>query len=267
MKLACSTWMMPGNTFAEKIARAASYGFEGVEIRLFEEEATPARLDEIGQALRNSGMTPCSLIMPGETYRRPLVDRAVLQAKTALAKKALDAAAQLGCPTIVCPEYGAQQPLPLFDHPRRPTPEQHALLIEYLSNVAEYAVSVGTQTMIEPVNRYETRFFYSLEDGSRVINEVGKDGLYLLADFFHMNLEEADIAGALRRFGSKILHVHLGDSNRLLPGQGHTDFAAGFAALTANGYDRFMALECSTAGDPDVIFPDCIRFLRDTMRG
>lgn len=263
MKLACSTWMMPGDTFSEKIQRAAAYGFDGVEIRLFEEEASPQKIKEILNALSDNGLSPVSLIMPGETYRRPLIDNDVKIAKIELSKKALDAAARLGCPTIVCPEYGAQVPLPLFNHPVRPTQEQHGLLVEFMSLVADYAIENGAIALIEPINRYETRFFYTLEDGKNIIDEVGKSNLYLLADFFHMNLEEVSIPDAIRTYGKDIMHVHLGDSNRLLPGQGHTDFKSGFAALKETGYNRFMALECSISGDPDIVFPQCIHFLRN----
>lgn len=265
MKLACSTWMMPGEKFYEKIKKAAEYGFEGVEIRLFESEASSERIKEILTALNDNGLEPCSLIMPGETYRKPLLDEETKQAKIELSKKALDAAAELGCPTIVCPEYGAQNPLPLFDHPRRPDEKVHGLLIDFLSEVGEYAENIGAKATIEPINRYETRFYYTLEDGRNVLNEVGKKSIYLLADFFHMNMEERDIAESIKANGDMILHVHLGDSNRYLPGQGHLNFKPGFKALQEIGYDRFMALECSITGNPEVVIPESIRFMRETM--
>ncbi|WP_197234103.1 sugar phosphate isomerase/epimerase family protein [Priestia endophytica] len=266
MKLACSTWMMPGNTFFEKMRKAAEYGFDGVEIRLFENELSPQKIKEILKALADNGLSPSSLLVSGETFRRPLIDNATRDAKIEHAKKTLDAAAQLGCPALVCPEYGAQVPLPLFDHPVRPTKEQHELLIEYLTFVADYAIKNNVFALIEPINRYETRFFYSLQDGKNIIDEVGKSNLYLLADFFHMNLEEVSIPDAFRMYGKDIMHVHLGDSNRLLPGQGHTDFNSGLAALRDIGYEGYMALECSISGEPDIVFPQCIRFLRDAMR-
>ena len=91
--------------------------------------------------------------------------------------------------------------------------------------------------------------------------------MFLLADFFHMNIEERDIPEAVRTGGERILHVHLGDSNRYLPGQGHTDFRGGFAALREIGYDRFMALECSIQGEPDAVLPQCAAYLRECQDG
>lgn len=266
MKLACSTWMMPGETFDEKMYHAASYGFDGVEVRLFAEDNSPEKIKEIQRAERENGVKPCSLIMPGEVYRKPLLDEQVLKEKIELSKKAIDAASQLGCPTIVCPEYGAQVPPPLFDHPRRPSEEQHRLLITFLKTVAQYASEAKATVMIEPINRYETRFFYSLEDGKRVIDEAGSPALGLLADVFHMNLEEVDIAAALAAHADSIVHVHLGDSNRLLPGLGHLDFKSIFSALQESGYDRYAALECSISGEPDITFPECVTFLKSAMK-
>jgi sugar phosphate isomerase/epimerase len=265
LKLACSTWMMPGDTFTEKIKYAAIFGFEGVEIRLFDTEVTPEKIREILNALDENGLKPSSLIMPGETFRRALCDEDSKLAKIEHAKKTLETAAMLGCPTLICPEYGPQIPLPLFNHPKGLSEKEHALLMEYLVFVGDYAKSIMVKALIEPINRYETHFFYSLKDGLDCILEVGNDNLFLLADFFHMNLEEVSIPDAIRIAGRHIGHVHLGDSNRLLPGQGHTDFRAGFAALKSIDYNGFMALECSISGNPEELFPKCIDFLKDMM--
>ena len=83
-----------------------------------------------------------------------------------------------------------------------------------------------------------------------------------MPDFFHMNIEEADIAESLRAAGKHIAHVHLADSNRRLPGLGHTDFASGFAALRDTGFDGTLAIECRVTGDPEEVLPHALQFLR-----
>ena len=55
--------------------------------------------------------------------------------------------------------------------------------------------------------------------------------LGIVADLFHMALDEPDIPAAILDNAALIGHVHLADSNRRLPGQGVTDFKAAFAAL------------------------------------
>jgi sugar phosphate isomerase/epimerase len=86
-----------------------------------------------------------------------------------------------------------------------------------------------------------------------------------MADFFHMNIEEADIAKSIEDAGSYIMHVHLADSNRLLPGYGHTDFKSGFNALKKINYRNFMALECRIPGDPDIELPKCVKYLKSLI--
>ena len=73
--------------------------------------------------------------------------------------------------------------------------------------------------------------------------------LGIVADLFHMALDEPDIPGAIRQNAAHIGHVHLADSNRRLPGQGTTNFKAALAALEEVGYTGWMAFECGQPGD------------------
>ena len=51
-----------------------------------------------------------------------------------------------------------------------------------------------------------------------------------MADFFHMGIEEVDIAASIRANRQHLVYVHVADSNRLQPGRGHLDFRPGFRA-------------------------------------
>ena len=80
-----------------------------------------------------------------------------------------------------------------------------------------------------------------------------------------MSIEEANIPQAIQEAGELIWHVHLADSNRLLPGWGHTDFKAGFQALKKTDFDKYMALECGIPGAPEVDLPKTVEYLRGWM--
>ena len=82
-----------------------------------------------------------------------------------------------------------------------------------------------------------------------------------MADFFHMNIEEADIAASLVAVAQYLGHVHLADSNRSLPGLGHLDFHRPFCALRESGFDGWLALECSVPGNPSETLLAACRFL------
>jgi sugar phosphate isomerase/epimerase len=97
--------------------------------------------------------------------------------------------------------------------------------------------------LYEPLNRYETNFATRLEDGEQLLRIVGYSNLKLLADLFHMNIEETNLANALRAAGPHVGHVHLADSNRRPAGYGHTDFASIGSALKEIGYAGYVSAE------------------------
>jgi sugar phosphate isomerase/epimerase len=86
-----------------------------------------------------------------------------------------------------------------------------------------------------------------------------------MGDFFHMSIEEADIAASLRAAREYLVHVHLADSNRLQPGAGHTDFAGAFGALRDMSFDGYMVMECGIRGDPREVLPEVVLHLRSWM--
>ena len=78
-----------------------------------------------------------------------------------------------------------------------------------------------------------------------------------------MNIEEADIPASLRAVAAHLGHVHLADSQRWLPGHGHTDFVGAFRALREIEFDGWLALECMpTPGDPLENMRACVEYLR-----
>jgi sugar phosphate isomerase/epimerase len=102
---------------------------------------------------------------------------------------------------------------------------------------------------LEPLNRYESNYLNRLKQGVEICQAVGSPAVKIMADFFHMNIEEADIGQAIEEAADYVVFVHLADSNRYQPGVGHLDFAPGLAALKRIGYDGPMSLECRILGE------------------
>lgn len=115
-------------------------------------------------------------------------------------------------------------------------------LADALAEAAEYALTFGNYVLIEPLNRYETNLINTLDDGVELLSRL-PGGVELLADLFHMNIEEADIAASIRAAGMRVGHVHFADSNRRAAGFGHTDFAPAVAALHEVGYAGYLSAE------------------------
>ena len=72
----------------------------------------------------------------------------------------------------------------------------------------------------------------------------------LLADTYHMNIEEDDLCAALRSVADVLGAVHLSDSNRAQPGTGHVPFEAIVATLRELGFDGVLSVECRLRGEP-----------------
>ena len=94
----------------------------------------------------------------------------------------------------------------------------------------------------------------------------GSPRVRIAMDFFHMNIEEANLAQSIENAAGYVDHVQLGDSNRELPGKGHTDFTAGFAALRKIGHLGYMALECRQPADPERQLSECAAYLRRCLQ-
>lgn len=151
--------------------------------------------------------------------------------------------------------------LPPFTPPRSQQ-ESRRLLVEALVELGEHAVSAGTTLFLEPLNRYEDYLVNTLADAVSVVEEVGSPGVAVIADTYHMSIEEADCAASIEAAGAHIQHVQLGDSNRLEPGAGHYDWPATLAALDRIGFDGWLAMECGLSGPTGDVLPGVAELLR-----
>jgi len=128
--------------------------------------------------------------------------------------------------------------------------------------LAEAVSGSNASVLLEPLNRYESRYLNSVSDCIDALAAVDRQNTGLLLDFFHISIEEPNLIRAVELGGTYIKHVHLGDNNRLLPGYGNIDWASCLAALDNLGYDGYLNLECSTAGDPTETLPATAKYLR-----
>lgn len=122
---------------------------------------------------------------------------------------------------------------------------------EALNDLGEHAKQYGVPLIYEPLNRYETNIANTVEAGVEMLNTLSTKNVVLLADLFHMNIEEVDIATALKAGGKHIGHVHFVDSNRRPVGCGHLDFKPIAAALKEMDYQGYVSAEAFPYPDSD----------------
>ena len=110
---------------------------------------------------------------------------------------------------------------------------------------------------MEVLNRYESHLVNTGAQALEFVADVGSDQVGILLDAYHMNIEEASPANALREAGDRLWLYHVADSNRHGAGRGHTDFGAQLEALAEIGYDGPIILECPPPGpDPYTAIKD-----------
>lgn len=116
-------------------------------------------------------------------------------------------------------------------------------LSEALDELGSFADSFNVPLIFEPLNRYETNLVRTVQEGLILLSLLSTNNVRLLADLFHMNIEEVSIADAIRQGGNKIGHVHFVDSNRRPAGDGHLHLAEIAAALNEIGYSGYASAE------------------------
>jgi sugar phosphate isomerase/epimerase len=117
------------------------------------------------------------------------------------------------------------------------------MLSESLEELGSCAANHDLPLFYEPLNRYETNLLKTVDEGVQFLRGLQSSNIKLLADLFHMNIEEANVADAIRAGNGFIGHVHFVDSNRLATGLGHTDFGPIVSALKDIQYDGYLSVE------------------------
>jgi len=216
MKIACQEAIVPGESFREKVDNLVALGFEGVELTA---PTTPegsgalaARADEVLDALRGAPLAVSS-ICGGQPMMFLAADVELRKAAIEGFKRTLKVA---GEPIFGPPQLSDPWPL------KSVVELEKEMLARICAELAKAAAENNTNVLLEPLNRYETHLLRTLADALEILDMAGNPpGLKIMADFFHMNIEESDIAAhaAGTRLGSHGLHAGAEGAQRdRLPG-------------------------------------------------
>ena len=242
------------NGLADACESASSLGFDAIEI--FPPNAAALDVSAIRELLAKHKLTVAAVGTGGgwvvNKWTLTHADAAIRAQAREFIRGIIDAAAALGAPAILGSMQGRWE---------GGVSREQALawLGEALDDLGEHAAKLRTVFLYEPLNRFETNLFNRVGDTAAWLRTLRTKNVRILADLFHMNIEEADIATAINDAADLIGHVHFADSNRLAVGLGHTDIASAYAALDKIGYDGFLSAEI-------LPLPDAQTAARETMR-
>ena len=251
MKIALQMGIIPGESVADKAKWARDHGVEGLELGVWGGglEKCKRDADEI------KGILPISSVCGNaNTDGEPSFD--FLDPDKTKRDKCI-----AGCKNLLtfCGEVGAAGQIvpPIFGPPKVPdlspfmTPVEieDAMMADQLKELGTHAAAAKTLFLLEPLNRYEQHYLRRLSDGVRVIEAAGNPaGVGILADLFHMHIEETNSPEALRNAAKQVKHIHLADNTREEPGSGDIDFMMAFRVLKEIDFKGYMAYECSISG-------------------
>lgn len=236
-KYAMTQWIVGNEDMEVSFQRLQRYGYDAIEFA-----ADPYGLDVercLG-LMEKYGMKCHSLCGMFSEERDLTADHA--QAETAIRylRDSVDFAVKVGASVIIV----VPSPVGRVTPPEGKTMDAlWANAVANLREAADYAQQNGVRFAIEAINRYETYFVNTLSKAYKLVKEIDHPAVGIMADTFHMSLEENSMVKSIRMIADKLIHVHIADNTREPAGLGSTDFKEVLYALRDIHYSGICAME------------------------
>ena len=245
MKFGINTFLFASpftNRSTRRFRQFKAWGFDGVEIAIenpkdIDPVFVKAQLDRHGLVCTSV----CACFPPSRDLRGT---KAQQQATVTYMRQLVDIAGVLGTDIIMGPLYsatGRADAVSAAEYQR-----QWRTVRAHIKTICAHAKAHGKVICLEPLNRFETDFLNTVEQGLKMIREVKSPALKLLLDTFHMNIEEKHPAAAIRRAGQYVGHIHASASDRGTPGNDHVDWRGVAKALKDINYQGAVVIESFT---------------------
>lgn len=244
MMLYTSTWSEDSARIV--FERARTFGYDFIELLMFD----PFDVDVAMTARLSSefDMPVESTVCGAPHADLSSDDPAVVRRGEALIAKGIEVAEQLGSTLLGGPTFSAVQ-----RYHTRPSEAARERITESYARLAVQARRAGLRLGLEALNRYESNFVNTLAQAADIVRAVGAPELFVHADLFHMNMEEPNLALALREVADVLGYVHVAESNRGALGTGNTDWPMFFDTLRQIDYQGPITFESFS---PAVLGPE-----------
>lgn len=145
----------------------------------------------------------------------------------------IDYAAEMGCGVI----------LGFFKGTAKDNCDASKYFLDSMHELKPYIEKKKTVVLIEATNHKETSVVKTLQEGAEILEHLNSPYIRLLADTYHMNIEESSLLDSLTDYMPYYPHLHISDNNRAYPGLGSLDFSAILSKLIKSGYCGTLAVE------------------------
>lgn len=244
----------------EKFRYIKEMGFDGFEI---DGKLLVNNLEEVKAAIKETGLPVTTACGGYDGWIGDFIEERRLNGLKQI-ERILEALAEVGGKGIVVPAAWGMFTfrLPPMTSPRSLDGDRK-MVSDSLRVLEQVAARTGTVVYLEPLNRYQDHMINTLDDARRYIVENDLKHVQIIGDFYHMNIEEDNLAQALHDNRDLLGHVHIADNHRYQPGSGTLDFHALFEQLRADNYQGYVVYEGRIrAEDPAQAYRDSLAWLR-----
>lgn len=244
----------------EKFRYIKEMGFDGFEI---DGKLLVNNIEEVKAAIKETGLPVTTACGGYDGWIGDFIEERRLNGLKQI-ERILEALAEVGGKGIVVPAAWGMFTfrLPPMTSPRSLDGDRK-MVSDSLRVLEQVAARTGTVVYLEPLNRYQDHMINTLADARRYIVENDLKHVQIIGDFYHMNIEEDNLAQALHDNRDLLGHVHIADNHRYQPGSGTLDFHALFEQLRADNYQGYVVYEGRIrAEDPAQAYRDSLAWLR-----
>lgn len=235
-KYSVTQWIFGNEDVEESFKRLKKYGYDGIELG-----GEPGSTDITAvQQLMDKYELECTSICGIYSGERDLSssDTALRAQAVQYVKDCVDMAVKVGASLVIV------VPSPVGKSgPDRTTQEAWEHAVSSLKEAGQYAESKGIILVVEALNRFETFLVNKLANAKKLVEEVNVASVRIMADLFHMNIEEKSHVEALRNIAPYLAHVHIADNTREAAGYGQTNFTEVMKTLLELGYKGAITME------------------------
>lgn len=264
MRLGFSTVMYEETdlTYAEIVSEANRLGYGGIELNL-KEWPSESNVGEIENSLDAFNVEVAAIgtrhmhVTHGLYLASP--DKRVREKALDYVTECMKIARRLDC-TIVQAGWA-------FQGSKLEAPYDAAWkqAVESLEEVGRRCQEHGLQFVIEFACKQNAELVNTMDEALRMLDEVGSENVLVMADVFHIYMEDDPVRDTVLKAGDRLGYVHLADSDRLIPGDGEINFREFVGALREIDYNGYMIMEFNPGPRPDESLKQALEYMKGLL--
>jgi D-psicose/D-tagatose/L-ribulose 3-epimerase len=213
-------------------------GFDSIEAPIFNTSDLKP-YERLGARLKSLGLRATGVTVMGPETSPISPDKAIRAAAVAHIDRVLECGQAFGCEILCGPTHS---PLGVFSG-NGPTDDEFKAGVETFKQVGEKAEARGIKIAAEYLNRFENYLLTTAAQTARFVEAVHHPFIKMMYDSFHANIEEKDQERAFASCAKHVIHVHVSENDRGVPGTGGVNWSSFWSGINSQGYDGFLTIE------------------------